>query len=118
MGESSWKKIAAKVGNRSHVQALQRWKQVLAPGIIKGTWSKKEDDLLQELMKEDFKNWGELARFFPGRTAKQCRERWSHHLDPTIDKSPFTVEEDEIALVLYSELGPQWSNIAKHIRNI
>ena len=30
------------------------------------------------------KAWSIIAREFPGRTGKQCRERWINNLDPKI----------------------------------
>ena len=73
--ESNWKLIANKVGSRNHMQCLQRWMKVLAPGLIKGPWTKTEDMQLIKLVKEGHKNWGSLALKIPGRTSKQCRER-------------------------------------------
>ena len=93
--EKSWKKIAERVPNRNHVQCLQRWKKVLAPGLKKGQWTKEEDQLLIAHKTINFKNWGKLAQNLPGRTAKQCRERWYYNLNPSINTAPFTLEEDE-----------------------
>ena len=31
-----------------------------------------------------------------GRSGKQCRERWHNHLDPNINKSPWTDKEELI----------------------
>ena len=36
----------------------------------------------------------EIAKYLPGRTGKQCRERWTHQLDPAIRKDAWTAEED------------------------
>ncbi|KAG5186612.1 Homeodomain-like protein, partial [Tribonema minus] len=82
-GESQWKRIAAEVGTRNHVQCLQRWKKVLRPGLKKGNWTDAEDELLARLVEAgNFKNWGVVAAQLAGRTSKQCRERWQHHLNP------------------------------------
>lgn len=43
--------------------------------------------------------WSDLARHIPGRIAKQCRERYLNHLDPSLRKDmPWT--EDEEALLM------------------
>lgn len=48
-----------------------------------------------------------------GRTSKQCRERWRHHLDPAIIKDKtFTTKEDADILKLQEELGNRWSKLA------
>jgi Myb-like DNA-binding domain len=33
-------------------------------------------------MAQGFASWSKLAKQMPGRSSKQCRERWSNHLDP------------------------------------
>lgn len=48
-----------------------------------------------------------------GRTGKQCRERWHNHLDPNINKNPWTEEEENIMTSAHKELGNKWSEIAK-----
>ncbi len=53
--------------------------------IIKGSWSKKEDETLQFLVeKYGAKNWRILSSFIPGRNGKQLRARWNDHLNPHI----------------------------------
>jgi myb proto-oncogene protein len=97
------------------VQCQQRWLKILRPGIIKGPWSIEEDALLVCLVGQGFKNWATLAEQLPGRTSKQCRERWYHYLDPSVKKTEFTAEEDEIILKLHAEHGNKWSFISKHL---
>ena len=97
------------------VQCLQRWQKVIRPGLIKGQWSSEEDALLTYLITLGFKNWGKLAVHMPGRTSKQCRERWCHHLDPRVNKGEFTREEDSTIMLWYEKLGNRWSAIAKQL---
>jgi hypothetical protein len=40
------------------------------------------------------KKWSKIAAELPGRIGKQCRERWHNHLNPDINKKPWTEEED------------------------
>ncbi|CAG8461427.1 8452_t:CDS:2 [Ambispora leptoticha] len=50
---------------------------------ITGPWSKEEDDLLLELIgKIGHKNWKAIGNKHGRRNGKQCRERWTNHLDP------------------------------------
>lgn len=65
------------------------------------------------LVTEGHKNWGTLAAHIPGRTSKQCRERWCHHLDPRIVKGDWTQEEDQIIVSLHGQLGNKWATIAQ-----
>ncbi|CAH0482944.1 unnamed protein product [Peronospora belbahrii] len=111
-GERNWKSIAEEVPGRNHTQCLQRWTKVLAPGLVKGHWRPDEDELLKELVAEGRKNWGQVATRIPGRTSKQCRERWYNHLDPSIIRGEYTQEEDRMILDAQARLGNRWSAIA------
>jgi len=113
----NWKAIAREVpGNRTHIQCLQRWGKVLKPGLIKGPWTEEEDELLRTYVPLESKgNWVAVAEHVPGRTAKQCRERWSLCLDPAIRKDPWSPEEDELLLQLHDTHGNAWATIAKYL---
>ena len=39
------------------------------------------------------KKWSCIAAQLPGRTGKQCRERWHNHLNPHISKVPWSEHE-------------------------
>lgn len=96
-GERNWRAIADLVPGRSYIQCLQRWKKALRPGLRKGHWSKEEDATLLKLVdkyKPDW-DWSLISKQIPGRNAKQCRERWFLNLDPSINRGPWTPEEDE-----------------------
>lgn len=41
--------------------------------------------------------------------------RWHNHLDPSIVKSCFTIEEDKKLIELHSKLGNRWAEIATHL---
>ena len=87
VGEKNWKLIATRVVGRNHVQCLQRWKKVLRPGLIRGRWTESEDGILRAAIAQTETagikvNWGDVSGSIPGRSAKQCRERWCHHLVP------------------------------------
>lgn len=114
-GAKNWKKIAMEVPGRNHVQCLQRWRKADDPTVKKGHWSKDEDTKLLELVRENPKNWGHVARGIDGRTAKQCRERYHNHLNPTIKKGDWTLYEDEVILRRQKELGNKWADIAKQL---
>jgi hypothetical protein len=115
LGDRRWKLIAACVPGRDHVQCLQRWRKALAPGLRKGHWDAAEDEALLEQLRLNPHNWGEVAAAIPGRTPKQCRERWANHLDPSIRKCTWTSEEDELLTVAILEHGPRWAKISRMI---
>ena len=92
----NWKLIAEQLQGRTDVQCLHRWQKVLKPGLVKGPWSKEEDDKVCLLVKQHgMKSWSLIARQFEGRLGKQCRERWYNHLNPDIVKTAWTEEEDQ-----------------------
>ncbi|CAM9662353.1 unnamed protein product [Scytosiphon promiscuus] len=112
---TNWKHIAAEVRTRNHVQCLQRYRKVLAPGLVKGQWTPQEDQLLLSVVNEGHKNWGSLSKEIPGRTSKQCRERWMHHLDPSLRHGAWTPAEDRIIVSLQRQIGSKWAQIAQHL---
>jgi len=112
-GPRCWKSVADMVPGRSHAQCLQRWAKVLKPGLKKGQWTNEEDMHLTTLVQAGWKNWSVIAGEIHGRTSKQCRERWFHHLDPSINRSPYTEDEDKLILELQREIGGKWAKIAR-----
>ena len=60
-------------------------------------------------------NWMRISMFMKGRTQKQCRERWNGHLCPSINKGPWTLEEDIILAQKHSEFGNKWARIARFL---
>lgn len=117
-GEKNWREIAEELDGRNHLQCLQRWKKALRPGLVKGHWSKDEDQYLLRLMNDYAKgkwNWAKISENIPGRNAKQCRERWFLNLDPTINRGPWSDAEDAKLLRLHKEFKGRWSLIAKEM---
>ncbi|XP_044744891.1 transcriptional activator Myb isoform X2 [Coccinella septempunctata] len=111
-----WDQIAEHFPDRSDVQCQQRWTKVVNPALVKGPWTKEEDELVIKLVnKYGAKKWTTIARSLNGRIGKQCRERWHNHLNPEIRKSPWTEEEDRIIYECHRKLGNQWAKIAKFL---
>lgn len=113
---NKWSIIAQHMGSRSAVQCMNRWTKILKPGLLKGYWSKEEDELLQEWVQANGpKKWSECAKLIKKRSAKQCRERWLNHLDPKIRRDEWTPEEDQQIFELYKKYGTSWSKLAKEM---
>lgn len=81
------------------------------------TWTPEEDKILTEAVKKVKKlgkdNWLIIAKIVRTKTNRQCRERWTQYLDPNINKSPWTPEEDENIVKYKAQYGSKWSLIAK-----
>lgn len=72
----------------------------------KQKWTVEDDAKLDELIKLHGSHfWPKIGSMMPGRTARQCRERWHHKLNPEIKKGAWTPDEDRILLENQKVLG-------------
>lgn len=94
----------------------KRWLFIQKLGGNKTKWSKKEDEVLVQLISNNgAKDWSNIAErlndaileyiqnsngtgkdkvTYTARNGKQCRERWLTALDPSINKQQWTLKED------------------------
>ncbi|CAA2967875.1 transcription factor MYB52-like [Olea europaea subsp. europaea] len=80
----------------------------------RGHWRPAEDDKLRELVERyGPHNWNAIAEKLQGRSGKSCRLRWFNQLDPRINRSPFTEEEEERLLACHRIHGNRWAIIAR-----
>ena len=81
---------------------------------IRKLFTPQEDALLTKIMFQGpFETWIAVAEQLPGRTPRQCRDRWVNYLSPSNKNGPWTSEEDQLLTEKYMEHGPQWTTIAK-----
>lgn len=114
--------ISAKT-EQSPAQCMNKLQEVLATGTLRaGVWSAEEDALLTSLI-QGKKRWSEIAhrlntemhRGLQVRSGKQCKERWNNHLNPSINRGGWTLQEDIGLLELYQKCCNRWSLIAKEL---
>ena len=83
------------------------------PHFHKCMWTAEEDDRLMRAVETcGVGNWRPIAELVKTRSAKQCRERWSGMLSPSLTRQAWTPEEDARLLELHSKFGNKWSAIA------
>lgn len=129
-----WSKVSKYVGNgRTDAQCQHRWERFLDPSITKGPWTDEEDKRVIELVRDyGARHWSLIAKELKGRVGKQCRERylehmkgknfprrsfhsrWHNHLNPVINKNPWTNEENLRLFILHQHFGNKWAEIAKY----
>eukprot|EP00605_Chrysophyceae_sp_TOSAG23-4_P002613 GSChrysophyteH1.ASY1.ANO1.2885.1 assembled CDS len=83
-------------------------------------WKEEEDTMLIRVIDEVEKtegrrNWHSICHRIPGRSAKQCRERWHSQLDPAISREPWSAFEEKVLIQLHHELGNRWTEISKQM---
>ena len=102
-----------------------RWHDVLNPSIdganahATGKWGEDEDlELRNAVQTHGGKNWAAIAALVPGRAESQCRNRWHHVLDPSIDRANgrtgrWTKDEDiKLKDAVQTHGGKIWKKIA------
>jgi hypothetical protein len=112
----NWNELCVMFPGKTPQQLAERWEKVLNPSLVKGSWTREEDELIMTFVQEKgTKDWTKLASLLPGRIGKQCRERWRNHLDPEVNRTPWTEEEDQILIGMFEKLGSKWVKIAEFL---
>jgi hypothetical protein len=77
-------------------------------------FTKQEDDEICRLVSRfGDHDWGHVSAGLPGRTPRQCRERYKNYLCSAATQHPWTQEEECLLLQKFRELGPKWTHIAE-----
>ena len=88
---------------------------VMSPkrSIRKSKWSTEEDAKLRSAVEKfGTESWIRICSFVPGRTGKQCRERWIGQLAPEVTKKHWSQEEDAELIRSHALNGNKWTTIA------
>ncbi|XP_031734011.1 transcription factor MYB3R-2-like, partial [Anarrhichthys ocellatus] len=114
-GSNNWSSVSLHFkGQRTEVQCQRRWQHIKNPELVKGPWTKEEDERVLKLVQTfGVKRWSLIAKQLLTRNGKQCRERWHNHLNPTVKKSGWTLEEDLTICQVHQLLGNRWADISK-----
>jgi len=117
-GTSRWSEVARNLPGKSEMQCLLHYRYGLnddqqVRGI--GSWSVEEDARLKALVDQQGTKWALVARSMPGRVAKQCRERYLNHLDPSLHRGPWSEDEEQQLLRLCEGQQRQWAEICRQL---
>ena len=110
-----WKEIEKHIPNRTMTQCCQRWRRI-KPFKTRKPWEPCEDEMVLKMVTESGANWQLIAKRMNGRTGKQVRDRYINILDPSINRDPWSEEEDSTIYMYYQQIGPFWSEISKHLQ--
>lgn len=74
-----------------------------------------EDALLIQLVQQyGDKNWRHIATQIPGRSNRQCRDRWVDHLNPNPRPiAQWTATEDQLLLDKRNQHGSKWDDLVQ-----
>lgn len=84
---------------------------------LRKRFTEAEDNLLKSLRANEKMTWDEIASYLPGRTGRQCKDRFNNYLNQEIVVKNWTNEEDFIIIQKYQQYGPRWTTIAKFLNN-
>ena len=109
-----WNIIATYFPTKTPSQVASRWEKYLDPNLIKGAFTEEEDNLIRKFVAEHGPRcWQRVTEYVPMRSAKQCRERWYNHLDPSVINKDWTPEEDQTIFEKHQQIGPKWAIISR-----
>lgn len=88
------------------------------PKAPRKKFSPEEDEKLKNLVEKiGSKKWEIIAKEMPGRTGRQCRDRYQNYLIPGFFNGQWSQQEDELLLKKFIEFGSQWSKITPFFSN-
>jgi hypothetical protein len=91
---------------------IPRLTQIADFRIRRSKFTEAEDQQLMALVaKFGQANWGMIAPHMPGRTVRQCRDRWNHYLTPDTKVTDWTPDEEKLLIKQICLIGRQWSKL-------
>jgi hypothetical protein len=124
--KEDWIAIVPLLPGRTNLQCSQRWHKI-KPSIAltggrTGKWTEDEDSKLEGAVQtHGGKNWAAIAAPVPGRSKRQCQNRWHHSLvsniDPTTARKGSWTEDEDIKLKNAVQLHncKSWDEIATFV---
>jgi len=111
IGPCKWSRVAEFVPGKTAKQCCDRWRIHMNGKSGKNKFNSEDDAVLEKAVREMGHDWTLVAEAVAGKTERQCRDRYKNYLDPNINKSAYTKEEDEFILES-AQLGHGWAKIS------
>jgi hypothetical protein len=78
----------------------------------------EEDQLLERAVgRFGTADWDSVAGQVPGRSARQCRERWRMYVSPEVNRTPWTPDEDALLFDVLQTHGQKWGAMVGFFNN-
>ncbi|KAF5387285.1 hypothetical protein D9757_006865 [Collybiopsis confluens] len=113
-----WCDISKSLPGRTPKDCRKRWVSSLDAVLIKGPWTSIEDSFLREAVEQYGTDWAAVSRALSGRrSGDQCSKRWRQVVNPSINRDPWTKEDDRLLLQLYGRHSNSWQLISTYFPN-
>jgi hypothetical protein len=81
-------------------------------------FSADEDEQLRSAVSRlGTQDWMAIANCIPGKSLRQCKDRWTNYLMPCLNTESWTEEDDSRLLQCQASLGNKWVKIARFFVN-
>merc|ERR1712129_158577 len=81
---------------------------------VRRMWSSDEDEQLKYFVaNHGSEDWGAIADGVQDRNRQQCWERWHYFLQPHLNTTEWSPEEDQELWNCVTEIGKKWAQIRK-----
>ena len=108
IGKNPFKTMKCPIDLNKRNKKTAKGRQMFSPG---------EDLQLRNLVNQYGTDWRKISENMPGRTARQCRERYKNYVAPGVENKPWTAEEDYMLQMMISQIGQKWAIIASQFKN-
>jgi len=85
-------------------------------GVFYGCLKYTSNHLTSIFSSKGAKHWNRISDGVPGRSGKQCRERWSNHLNPAVIRGiGWSEQEDRQILETHILQGNKWAMLSRRL---
>ncbi|KAK8884854.1 hypothetical protein M9Y10_043975 [Tritrichomonas musculus] len=76
-GVNDWRHLAKKMEGRNSRQCRERYQYYLNPSLIRGQWTREEDELIISLRNNLGPQWMKISKYFEHRTDAMIKNRYN-----------------------------------------